>query len=67
MVEKLDDKKIDEIREIMMGAGLGEVLLDRMVRGLMTSCDESCFYGCAKCCNQGTANRAVAEAPFRAP
>jgi hypothetical protein len=61
MAEKLDEKKIGEIREALTRAGLGNVLVDRLVRGAFASCDESCYSGCSKCCSSGTANRAAEE------
>lgn len=57
--KKIDEKKIEEISKAMAKLGLGEIMIERLLRSGLMCCDEACVYGCAACCASGTANRAA--------
>lgn len=57
----MDVKKKAKIQKALLDAGVGELLAERLVQGVLMTCDESCRSGCAACCETGTANRAFSD------
>ena len=57
----MDKAQKEKLRQALTTAGIQTLLMDRFIDSFALSCDESCYYGCSKCCSSGTANRAFAE------